>query len=140
MTAAGSRSACSASTPNPTTAPTWQRSRATARRSVSSCETIYPPLLDATPQWTPDDSQIVFDLDGRLATIGADGSGFKDLDAWATSDYARRSFSLSPDGRLIAYTTSLRDTEGRHDIWIIQTNGENPRPLLQSASAPVWQP
>jgi len=96
--------------------------------------------LDATPQWTPDDSQIVFDLDGRLATLGADGSGFKELDAWATSDYERRSFSLSPDGRLIAYTTSLRDTEGRHDIWIIQTNGENPRPLLQSASAPVWQP
>jgi Tol biopolymer transport system component len=90
-----------------------------------------------SPQWSPDDTQIAFidDVERLLYTAAAGGS------ARVLAERAVRSFSLAQDGRLVVYTADVPHGSGR-EIWLVQTDGSDRRPLLQngSDSDPAWRP
>jgi TolB protein len=90
-----------------------------------------------SPQWSPDDKQITF-INGleHLAVIPAAGGSARVLDSGLVW-----SFALAPDRPLVAYTLDAPDRMGT-DIWLVQTDGSDRRPLLQGGSDgdPAWRP
>jgi hypothetical protein len=91
------------------------------------------------PQWTPDDSQIVFlDGNGRLRAVGADGLGPR-----MVSNHFVTSFSLTSDSQLIAYSReACTRTTCTGEIWIARTDGRGRWPLLRNSidADPAWRP
>jgi Tol biopolymer transport system component len=87
------------------------------------------------PQWSPDDAHLMFiDSWGRLSYIAKDGQDVRVLD-----ERDAESFSLTSDGNLVAY--AIEEAFGS-EIWLVQTDGSNRRPLLQSGTdtEPAWRP
>jgi hypothetical protein len=91
------------------------------------------------PTWLNDD-QLIFrgcNLQAQcgIALISIDGSGFQLLtqgDDWGPA--------VSPDRTHIAF---MRQTEGQWDIWLMNSDGSNPKPLTSDASrdgVPTWSP
>ncbi len=90
-----------------------------------------------SPQWSRDDTQIAFiDPSGHLAYVPAAGGSGRVLDTRNV-----KSFSLTADGRLVAYSVDIPSKVGT-EIWVVQTDGTKRRPLLQggSDSEPAWRP
>jgi Tol biopolymer transport system component len=89
------------------------------------------------PQWTADDSQIGFiDSTEHLAVIPAAGGAARVLDTRIVT-----SLALQPDGSTIAYSVDIPSEVGT-EIWLVQTDGTNQRPLLQGGDDgdPAWRP
>lgn len=95
--------------------------------------------------WSPDGQQIVFDLDlQNLAVINANGSGEI---THLTRDLPLRTGSAvwSPDGRLIAFSASSKDSNDYTPtmIYIVHADGSGPEELAGGSgyvSAPKWSP
>jgi RTX calcium-binding nonapeptide repeat (4 copies)/WD40-like Beta Propeller Repeat len=87
------------------------------------------------PSWSPDGTHLAFDDGSSIYTIGADGTGMKQLlngtePAW------------SPDGRKIAFTSSTSD-EGGVDIFMIDLVSSQAARLTRAPNAdqsPAWSP
>jgi hypothetical protein len=86
---------------------------------------------NTSPVWTPDgEFLIVSSTPGwTLHRVRADGNGARELLLKASGE--RTPYSVTADGKLLAYTDKGTDT--REDIWImpLQSNGE-PRVFLQT--------
>ena len=88
------------------------------------------------PQWSPDDSQIVFADDlGRVNVIPTKGGSPRVLPTKPV-----KSFSLAPDGQLIAYTLNARTRT--EDLWLMRIDGTDQRPLLKNVGEGelAWRP
>lgn len=110
-------------------------------------------VIDAHPDWSPDDSQIVFgsfrDAQGNPAgtadiyVMNIDGSALIQLtdSTWEDNDP-----EWSPDGMKIVFK-STRNTQqgGREEIYVMNNNGSDPQRLTttsgwQSDHDPSWNP
>jgi len=87
---------------------------------------------------SPDGSMIAFDLLGDIYTLpiaGGDASSINSGHSWSMQP------RFSPDGAQIAYTS---DAGGGDNIWIMQTDGSNARPLTKETfrllNNPWWSP
>ncbi|HEY7112979.1 MAG TPA: amidohydrolase family protein [Thermoanaerobaculia bacterium] len=87
---------------------------------------------------SPDGGTIVFDLLGDLYAIPITGGAAKALTRGPAYDTQPR---FSPDGKTIAFTT---DRSGIENIWLIDADGRNPRPLTEEKDsyvrAAAWTP
>ena len=85
------------------------------------------PVDDASPAWSPDGAQIVFDSfrstnQPNIHVMNADGAGIRRISA---TPCCERDFepSWSPDGSRIAFV-STRDGDGESEIYVMDATGE----------------
>jgi hypothetical protein len=106
------------------------------------------------PSWAPDSRRLVFmssepgasgpDPNYDIFTVDRDGRHLRQLTDWAGEDGWP---AWSPDGRLIAYTTSQDDvgqrTSGTYrDVYTMHVDGSDQRRLVRGMSGefPTWSP
>lgn len=99
------------------------------------------------PIWSPDSSQLAYDIlngNGRVGTdlwvVNADGSNPRRI-AMAEHEGARcLEPAWSPDGRVIAYSYWPHLPSEPESVWIVNADGTAPHPLVDLAFAPQWSP
>ena len=99
------------------------------------------------PDWAPDSSRILFrsqeEADAERAqffTVRPDGTGLTQLTHFPKGHRRVFSASFSPDGSQIVYARA-NDGRERGDLWLMDADGSNQRPLFAPAaadSAPDW--
>ena len=95
----------------------------------------FQPDEDETPAWMSDGRRVAFssNVAGKGRTIlwkNSDGSGLEEP-LWEGGTHTHVS-SISPDGRLLAFTDY--DGASRGDIWVLPLQGERkPQPFLKTA-------
>jgi Tol biopolymer transport system component len=91
------------------------------------------------PQWSPDGQKIAFssdrDGDGEIYVINQDGSNLVQLTNNAGYDGHPR---WSPDGSKIAFESDRNG--GGWDIFVMNADGSNPRPVTNTAASNDWMP
>jgi Tol biopolymer transport system component len=96
--------------------------------------------------WSPDATRILFergsgqDQQKDIWSVNVDGTGLTNLTMGATGN--DRSPAWSPDGKHIAFLSRRDYVTGccPEDLWIMDSDGRNPRKLDEKASAPDWSP
>lgn len=87
---------------------------------------------------SPDGQQIVFDLLGDIYLLPINGGDARALTSTIAWDMQPR---FSPDGKHIAFTS---DQGGGDNIWIMDSNGDNPRAISEEKfrllNNPAWSP
>jgi Tol biopolymer transport system component len=89
---------------------------------------------------SPDGSWIAFDLLGHVYRVPVTGGTATPLtqNAGVSLNFQPR---ISPDGRSIAFIT---DRRGQYNLWIMNADGTNPRPVFSDINAtalePAWTP
>ncbi|MCI0656992.1 MAG: amidohydrolase, partial [Acidobacteria bacterium] len=87
---------------------------------------------------TPDGKTILFDLVGDLYRIPLAGGKATRITSGPAYDYAPR---ISPDGKTIVFCS---DRGGNMNLWLMNSDGGNPRPLTEEKdavySSPAWTP
>lgn len=92
--------------------------------------------------WSPDGSMLAVPYDYQLHLLSPDGSSVRRIFAGFT-----RNLAWSPDGSMIAFEGENRPNGNPYDdmdIWIIGSDGSNPRNLTNTAKVydgnPSWSP
>ena len=89
---------------------------------------------------TPDGRWIVFDLLGHIYRLPSEGGEAESLtqDSGVAVNYHPR---VSPDGEHIAFVS---DRRGQTNLWIMEVDGSDPRPVFTDGSVrvvePAWSP
>ena len=109
------------------------------------------PLLQTSPrdagnlgrvEWAPDGSRILYSNQARRALLFRDLAGGVDrvaLDFRAegidkiVGQVLGRGYKLSPDGRALAFSATVRDAGGEADVLRVRSEGEGTRELLRRA-------
>ena len=91
---------------------------------------------DRAPHWSPDGRQIGFRREhaficGELWLMGADGSSARQV---ALPPLEMCDHVWSPDGKVIAFTRGPT-FEGTTGIWLVNSDGTNPRPFTPNCAA-----
>jgi len=121
--------------------------RVNVRVKADGTKTVLETAYDANaPAWSPVGDRIAFwsgieNQYGQIWVINADGTGSRQL----TDDPSHRNNddpSWSPDGKQILFGTGR---DGRVEIWVMDSDGRNPRRLHQMDPFPFpgrasWQP
>lgn len=109
---------------------------------------ITPWSLSAgdNPDWAPDSSRILFrsnvevdDERSQYYTVRPDGTQLTQITHFPFTKRRLFSASFSPDGQQIVFGKA--DSKGRGDVWIMNADGSNPRPVLTVKpwdSGPDW--
>lgn len=101
-------------------------------------------LRAGQPDWSPDGKRLIFysNRDGpttvsaNLYTIGADGTGLKQLTHARGGRVQYLSASFSPDGKWIAFSrTPGVGAGGNADVYVMRTDGTGARNVTRSA---IW--
>lgn len=77
------------------------------------------------PNWTKDNKNLIFNQDGRMFSIPANGGAPKAIDIGNATD-CTGSHGLSPDGKWLAITCTTPQAPGRH-VFIVPAAGGAPR-------------
>lgn len=92
------------------------------------------------PNWTRDGKSLIFNQDGRIMTVPAEGGAPKPIDTGEARN-CNGSHGLSPDGRWLAISCSLNDG---HDsrVYIVPSSGGKPRVVTENPSSYFhsWSP
>ena len=119
-------------------------------RNIESGETHLAGLRGALPSgfytalfWFPSGGKLLADIDGRGLWVIPVSGGEQPRQLYQLgSDPA-----IAPDGRTVAFIhhTFESGNEGRHELWVINANGEGPRKLVDAGAAeylagPTWSP
>jgi len=85
---------------------------------------------------TPDGQWIVFDLLAHIYRVPAAGGEAECLtqDSGVALNFHPR---VSPDGRTIAFVS---DRKGQNNLWLMDIDGRNPRPVFASLDVRVFEP
>ena len=97
----------------------------------SGCEKdqlVNTTLGDVSPVSKGNSGKIVYYKEGEICLINPDGTGFVNLTNNSFDDHFA---ALSPDGRLIAFTT---DRDGNYEIYLMNTDGTGLTNLTNSSS------
>lgn len=84
----------------------------------------------------PDGASLVFDLLGhiyRLPTSGGEAKSLTQNSGVAVNLHP----SISPDGSTIAF---ISDRGGQTNLWLMDSDGSNPRPVFESQIDRAWEP
>jgi len=114
------------------------------RPDGSSRRAITSAPGDATPDWAPDGSRIVFTLPHdqgppfcSVALVNADGTGLTDLSTGRTGCEIDPAFT--PDGRRIVFVR-FDDKEDSENIWTMGLTGGDRRPLTNRKDSGTTDP
>ena len=77
------------------------------------------------PNWTRDGKTLIFNQDGKIMTVPADGGTPQPLNI-GDATRCNGSHGLSPDGKLLAISCSMPDKPGSR-VYIVPVNGGAPR-------------
>jgi hypothetical protein len=80
------------------------------------------------PNWSRDGSSLLFNQDGRIYTVSADGKGTPQPVDTGTATDCSGSHGFSPDGKWLAISCAMPGLTGRH-LAIIPSTGGAPRLL-----------
>jgi TolB protein len=132
---------------SPLSKPALKHALFVARADGSRRRQLTPWSLDAgdNPDWSPNGKLILFrsHVDGggkqsQIYLVRPDGTGLRPLTRFSPGTTVL-SYSFSPDGKWITFAKSGR--RGEPDIFVMQANGKNIRPVTRTAlwdSAPDW--
>ncbi len=89
--------------------------------------------------WSPSGDRIAYMSDYQLWLMDADGSNKQKL-----IEQEARKLAWSPDGKMIAFESSLSGDIREFDIWVVNVDGTNLRNLTRTVGLvefdPVWSP
>jgi Tol biopolymer transport system component len=77
------------------------------------------------PNWSRDGNSLIFDQDGRIWTVPADGGAPKILDTGAAT-HCTGSHGLSPDGKWLAISCAMPDKPETR-VYVLPSGGGTPR-------------
>lgn len=95
------------------------------------------------PAWSPDGSKIAFDRNTLgpsgwdIWVMNADGSDAKPL---VESSRDEQGAAWSPDGKTIAFAANRAAGDPVKNLWLVNSDGSNPRRVAENADRPVWSP
>lgn len=90
----------------------------------------------SNPRWSPDGNKIVFEHDGEIWTINADGTSLIQLTN--TSEISEQLPSFSPDGTMIVYTSNEGKDGKRSTDWNIWTMSSDGSERMQITELDSW--
>jgi TolB protein len=93
------------------------------------------PLQFEAPNWTRDGKTLIFDQGGRMMTVPVDGGTPTLLDVGAAV-HCTGSHGLSPDGKLLAISCGMPDTQGTR-VYVLPSTGGTPR-IVTENPASYW--
>ena len=112
--------------------------------SDTRCAVCDPFFDEAEPEWSPDGTAIIYQSDLAVSydiwTIPTEGG--MALPLTASPDLDEREPTWSPDGRWIVYRVNPRGADRNADgeLWMMDANGDNARPLGEMGRSPAWSP
>ncbi|MDQ3910707.1 MAG: LpqB family beta-propeller domain-containing protein [Actinomycetota bacterium] len=108
-------------------------------KKLTNLKTIYSGSYN--PSFSADGTRIVFDRNGEVWVMNADGTGQRQSTDNSVYDHDP---TFSPNGNKIAFLTrrGADGPPGQDNIWVMNTDGSNQTRLTSgsSASEPTWSP
>src|SRR3982751_3973784 len=89
-----------------------------------------------SPDLSPDGSWVVFDVLGhiyRMPSSGGEATALTQNSGVALNFQPR----ISPDGKTIAF---ISDRRGQYNLWVMNADGSNPRPVFTDLNATALEP
>jgi Tol biopolymer transport system component len=83
--------------------------------------------VNSDPAWSPDGKALAFDRDGAIWV--RDDAGTRQVSKIGAASSPR----WSPDGQQIAYSNVVGRTPNLGDLWLMNPDGQNQRPILDSS-------
>jgi Tol biopolymer transport system component len=92
------------------------------------------------PNWSRDGKSLIFDQDGKIWTVSAEGGAPKALDT-GTATHCTGSHGLSPDGKWLAISCAMPE-KAETRVYILPSSGGTPRQITEHPASYFhsWSP